>query len=84
MCLFQTHLLTIPPAPFLFHFFAKNDIILPCPALLDPFFDLSELEGSDEVGFGFVFTGSSSENDSHAGSSRVTAKQGISIPLSKY
>jgi hypothetical protein len=49
--------------------------MLPCPALPDPFFNLSELGGIGDGGFafGFVLTGSSSENDSHAGSSRVTA-----------
>lgn len=54
------------------HFLPKNDIMLPCPALPDPFFDLSELGGIDDDGFSFVITGSSSENDSQAGSSRVT------------
>jgi len=53
-----------------FYFFPKNDIILPCPVFAAGFFAFVVVE---DCTFGFgVGAGSSSENDSHAGSSFVT------------
>jgi hypothetical protein len=50
----------------------KNDIILPCPVLAAGFFAFVVVEEEDcTFGFG-AGGGSSSEKDSHAGSSFVT------------
>lgn len=49
------------------HFLPKKDMMLPCPAL-PPF----PLAATLTAGFFLGGAGSSSENDSHVGSSRVT------------
>jgi hypothetical protein len=53
------------------HFFPKNDMILPCPALAAGFFAFVAVEEDCIFGFGGG-AGSSSEKDSHTGSSFVT------------
>lgn len=53
------------------HFLPKNDMMLPCPGLAAPF--LAPLAAGAGVGFAFLGAGSSSEKDSHAASSLVTA-----------
>jgi len=55
----------------LFHFLPKKDMILPCPGLAAPFL-AAPLAAGAGVGLAFFGAGSSSENDSHAASSRVT------------
>jgi hypothetical protein len=51
-----------------YDFFAKNDMIDPCPAFAAGFFGFAAPE---DAGFDFG-AGSSSEKDSHTASSRVT------------
>jgi hypothetical protein len=52
------------------HFFPKNDMIFPCPALAVDFLPL-DIEGAATLGFGAAGA-SSSEKDSQTGSSFVT------------
>jgi hypothetical protein len=54
------------------HFFEKKDMIFPCPAVFLP------LDVLETLTAGFFFrggAGSSSENDSHTGSSIVTVER---------
>lgn len=50
-------------------FFPKKDMMFPCPGLPPPFLAVDFAAGAI---LGFLGAGSSSEKDSHAGSSRVT------------
>ena len=62
--------------PWSCYFFPKKDMILPCPGFTPAFLPLAiEDEAVDAGVFSLCGTGSSSEKDSHAGSSFVTAKQ---------
>ena len=55
------------------YFLPKKNIIFPCPGFPAAFFGLPADDATDDDGFGFgAATGSSSEKDSHAGSSFVT------------
>lgn len=57
------------------HFLPKNDMILPCPGFPAAFLPF-EIDGVVDTGAVMVLSlgaGSSSENDSHPGSSFVTA-----------
>lgn len=53
-------------------FLPKKDMMLPCPGFAAPFFAFPLAAGAG-VGLAFFGAGSSSENDSQAASSRVTA-----------
>jgi len=58
--------------PMLLYFFPKNDMIFPCPAFAAGFFALDAVVEDCTLGLRGA-TGSSSEKDSHTGSSFVTA-----------
>lgn len=59
------------PDTVTYHFFPKKLMILPCPFLSGTFFPF-EPEATDGLVFTGGAAGSSSENDSQAGSSIVT------------
>ena len=55
-----------------YYFLPKNDIIFPCPGFPPAFLPLLISDAVDAGVFSLCRGGSSSENDSHAGSSFVT------------
>jgi len=56
------------------YFFPKKLMIFPCPTLPPPFFPFPILEAVEVGVLSFCGGGSSSEKDSHAGSSLVTVR----------